>query len=125
MKLKIKDILECLPALAALAKKEMPAKTSYRIGKLLRALRREHTDFQLARDECVKRYGAAVAGSPDQWAIAPENFAAYKKELADLAEEEVLLDGVVPVNYNDIAELSLAPEIFAGLELVLLNQPVE
>lgn len=124
LKAKLREVLEAQGALATLGTYDVPAKTAYRIGKLQRAVEREVRDFSKTREERVKKFGTEVDGKPGTYRLDPAKREAFTKEIDELLDEEVELEGVTKVNYVEIENLDLKPMVFAGLgETFLENAP--
>lgn len=85
----ISNILQARTAIETLTKAALPAKKSYEITKLLKALTVEFEAFEAARVEAVKRYGTeAEDGS---FTVDPSN-QEFVKEINELVTTEITVD---------------------------------
>lgn len=118
----IKELLEMDVALGKLiATAGIPAKISYRFGKLAKKVADELHTFSEARMKLVKQYGVENEDKKS-WKVLPENEEAYKKEIDNLLEEKFSVD-FLPVNIGELggkAEGILTPMDYTALEKLLL-----
>jgi hypothetical protein len=125
VKVKLQQIVDAMPALATFAQKELPAKAAYRVSKLCRKMNSAHRDFMQAREGVLKKHGKPVEGKPDQLRLEAEDSKAANEELRLLLEEDVELEGCVPVAWADIDKLQLAPAVLADLEPFIEAPPAD
>jgi len=123
LKVKLREVIDAIPAMGQFAQKELPAKAAYRVSKLVRKMMNENRDFQKARGDVVKKHGAAVPGKPDEYRIEPEKQAVARAELDALLDMEVELEGCVKVAWADIENLSLPPAVLTDLEAFIEAPP--
>ena len=62
MQLKLKEILQNIDSIGKLLNKELPVKTAYRLGRLSKALQSELDQFNLTRNNLIKKYGKEKDG---------------------------------------------------------------
>ena len=127
--LKMKEIVEIHPALAALSKKPMPAKTAYRVGKLagkVDKLMANERAFEAARFALFQKFGEETDPVKQTWMVKPANLAEFNQEMAPLLEErardmeeEVALDGCAKIDFASLEKLEIEPQYIAALEPVL------
>lgn len=116
IELTLKEAIEIWPALDELTKgKEMPAKTSYRLGKIHGKLRDDIDEYEKSRMKLFERLGDHDK-EKDSWQIKKENMDEFKEELDQLQEEVITLDGVMKVEFEDIEHLDFKPASIVALE---------
>lgn len=121
MKVKVEQIIDAIPALAVFAQKELPAKASYRVAKLVRKMTNEHRDYEKARSDAISKYGEKVqvkVQGVDQegFKVKPENQEAFAAEMRALLDTEVELEGCATIAWADVENLAIAPAVLADLE---------
>ena len=118
----IKELLEMDVALGKLiATAGIPAKVSYRFGKLAKKVGEELHSFYDARTKLIKQYGVENA-EDKSWKVPPENEEAYRKEIDNLLAEKFSAE-FLPVEIDELgdkAESVLTPMDYAALEKLLL-----
>lgn len=115
--LTLKEADELYPALHELANEKLgiPAKQSYRIGKMYRKLKKEIATFQEARLETIKRLGEQNEDD-DTWTVKKEHVEEYTAEIEQLLEEEITMTGVAKIEIDDIEKIDIKPASIAVLE---------
>lgn len=121
MKVKVQQIIDAIPALAVFAQKELPAKASYRVSKLVRKMAAENRDYEKARSDAISKYGEKVqvkVQGVDQEAVKvkPENQEAFTAEMQGLLDVDVELEGCALIAWADVEKLEIAPAVLADLE---------
>jgi hypothetical protein len=112
--MKIKELLPVEPALSALNKCAMSAKTAYQVGRLIAKMKEEIRLYEEARLKLFKTLGA-LDEEKDVWSIKPENFEQYKTEMNELLEVEVSLDGITKIKLEALEKVQITPEHISAL----------
>lgn len=123
MKVKLEQIVDAMPAMARFAQKELPAKAAYRCAKMLRKLNSEFDAYSDAKNALIKKHGAPVKDEPGKFELNAEQSAIANVQLRALLDEDVELEGCVPVAWADIAHLQLAPAVLTDLEAFIEAPP--
>jgi len=116
MQFTLNELVHSLPALATLAEKEMPAKTAYRVGKLLRKMKSEVDEYNKARNALLLKMGTPLENPPGTFSIPPENRQSFRDEEDALLNESVELNGVALIALSSISHLEIAPSTLADLQ---------
>lgn len=123
MKVKVREIVDAMAAMAAFAQKELPAKAAYRVAKLVRKMNAEFQHVTEAKNGVIRKYGKPVDGKAGQYQLDRDHSAEANKELEALLDAEVDLEGCMPVAWADVAGLQLAPAVLADLEVFIEAPP--
>lgn len=114
--LTLKEAVELWPALCELAQgKEIPAKTSYRLGKIHGKLKVDIEGYEKSRMALFERLGIRDE-EKDMWSIKAGNMDEFTKEMEQLGGESITLDGVMKVEFDDISHLDFKPASIMSLE---------
>lgn len=108
MKLTLKELLQNVESLGKLLNKELPVKTAYRLGKLSKALQSELDQFNLTRNNLIKKYGKEKDG---QYQIDPDDKEAlekFNKEIEELLSVEINIDVYDPISVDELGEIKLS-----------------
>ena len=116
--LTLKEADELFPALDELANIVIPASASYRIGKIHRKLKVEISDFLDLRLDAIKRLGVKHK-EKEEWSVLPKNMDEYTTEIDKLLAEEIILSGVMKIEFDDIRNIQIKPASIAMLELLI------
>lgn len=118
----LKTLLESDQSLARLAACQgVPAKTAYRLAKLLRQAESAKRDFHSARDAAVKRHGQEQA-EKGRYNIPDENRPAFEAEINALLAEPVELSPC-RIDPNELggAEKTLAVSDYLILDWLIME----
>lgn len=108
MQLKLKQIIESVDSLSKLLNKELPVKTAYRLGRLTKTIQSELEQFNLTRNNLIKKYGKEKDG---QYQIDPEDKPTLNKfnnEIDDLLSVEVEIDAYEPISIDELGDIKLS-----------------
>jgi hypothetical protein len=117
--LKASELEDVKNGLLELSATKIPAKTSYRIGKLLRKVNIELADIYKTRNELLMRLGELADPATQRYNIKPENIEEWTKEITALLSETVTLTGVEKVSLNEIEHIEVKPSALMALELII------
>lgn len=121
MQLTIKEILPMVEALDVLGKKALPAKTAYRVGKLVRKCLAEVRDYEQSRLKLIQRLGEETDKEKQTWTVKPENLDEFVKEMQDMDAEVVTLEGCAKIDMQTLEKIEIEPIYIAALEPILEN----
>ena len=109
--MKIKTIVNALPALQKLATVELPCKMLYKINKIMDSLDGELKFYNTQRDQIFKKYGVIV--EQNGLRLQEKDQEAFQKEFDELLDVDV--EGITPIDipaddnirlsYNDVKAL--------------------
>lgn len=120
MNLTIKELLNAKPVFEKLSQKSMPAKTAYRISKILRILNQEFKDFDNTRKSLIQKFGEPKAENPEDWLVKEENIKIFTEEMNSIIDEEIILEGIVKFKLDDFETLDLTP-----IEIYMIESWIE
>ena len=93
IKLRLKDVVQAYPALEQIGTLELPAKTAYRVGRMIDKIRGDAQQYEKQRVELVKKHGEQKSNGDWELKKDPESMQAFESELTALLEEtEVVVD---------------------------------
>ncbi|QKJ99935.1 MAG: hypothetical protein HND40_10370 [Ignavibacteriota bacterium] len=119
MQLTLKQILESVDSLGKLLNKELPVKTAYRLGRLSKAIQSELDQFNLTRNNLIKKYGKEKDG---QYQIDPDDKTAlekFNKEIEELLDVEIKIDSYEPIPINELDDIKLSAIDMSKLEIFI------
>lgn len=108
--LTVREIVGGYPAIRAIADKELPAVTAWKLAKILRTVGDEYDAYESARRPLVEKYGEQDEVGNIQ--VARANIQKFESEVKEVLDQEVVvalelisLDdlGDVPVKATDLA----------------------
>lgn len=118
--LEMRELLEAVDALRSLVTKPLPAKGSYQVSKIVRAVDKETEIFEAARRAAAERYKNQLAPLPDD---ATDEQRLERKQYVELLTAEIneLLDAKVelevsPVDWAFIENIEISPAHLGWLE---------
>lgn len=117
MKATLKEILQNVESLSKLLNKELPVKTAYRLGRLSKVLQSELDQFNLTRNNLIKKYGKEKDG---QYQIEPDDKEAlekFNKEIEELLTVEINIDSYNPINVDDLGDIKLSAIDMSNLSI--------
>lgn len=120
MNLTIRELLNSKPVFEKLSQKSMPAKTAYRISKILKILNREFKDFDSMRKSLIQKFGERKDDNSDDWRVKEENVKEFTDEMNSIIEEEIILEGVMKFKLSDLESLELTP-----VEIYMIDSWIE
>ena len=102
MKLTLEKIVNSVGQLEALQSHPLPAKTSYRIMRLVNKLNTIIKTFSTQRDAIIKELGAENVETK-QVSVKPENLEKFKEKINEILsiEEEVDFEPISPEDLGD------------------------
>jgi hypothetical protein len=114
MKVTLGEIVSAEKALKDIAKRAMPVKASYSVGRICRTVGKELELWYEERDKSIKELGLQQG---EQITVTDANMGEYVRRLNELASVEVTLD-------CEPLDLSMLPATFelSPADLMLLGQ---
>ena len=117
----LKDILDGQETLQKLSGSELPGRTAFQIGRLLKKLETVLTEYNDTRIKLLEKYanrtedGNFELNDKNEYQFTQENIEIYIKEINNLISEEIEID-VMPIRLEDIENLTFTPSEMAILE---------
>ncbi len=107
MKFKLSEVRTLEGSLIKLTSKELPVKTAYRVGKLLKKVSEELVYIERHRVNLVKKYsnGKDKIGN---FEVSKEKENEFKKEFSELLTEEIVFDWEL-ISISELGDISLTP----------------
>ena len=105
MKVTLGQLLASQIVLNKLATEKLPAKTSYRLMRVLRKVGPEMETYNKAREALFTKYGAELNAEKTQWVFPPEHQEAINQEHLELLENELDL-GCLPLPLEDLGMIA-------------------
>ncbi|MEM3091778.1 MAG: hypothetical protein QXD05_01455 [Candidatus Pacearchaeota archaeon] len=119
MEITIKQLIESAESLAILAQKDMPIKTSYKLGKLLNKIREELKLYEEQRNNLIKKYGKDIGGGNYQIDENDEEaINKFKKEHEELINLTVNIE-YEPISLDSLGDIKISPMHMANLDLFI------
>jgi nitric oxide synthase oxygenase domain/subunit len=109
----IKQLLEVLPVLSKMADFKMPAKTAFKVYKLIKAISSETDNFFKVRNELVQKYG--IENENGIWQVTAENMSVFRDEVS------VLVDFEVEISFSHFSIADFDEVILTPKELFILE----
>lgn len=118
-KVTAKDIMDSVEVLKKLMEKDLKAKTSYKISRLVREVEKELNEINKTYQGIVTKYGEPSEENSDQYMVKEGNIEEYNKEINEFLMSEVEL------NVNKIPIEELENENFTPTEIIKLEPFME
>lgn len=115
----LQDIIQNIDFITRLSKQSMPAKTAYKIGKILKRITEEYNDYNTIRQEFVRKY----AKKDDQGQIIVQDnniqmdeqyYQEFLMQYSDLVNTKVKFD-ILPLKIDEL-NMDFTPGEMAFLE---------
>ena len=109
--MKVKQLIDAIPALQKVAQQEFQISTLRRVRSLMEIVDAELGTFYSARDELLAKFGVEV--SPSKWEIPADKIDLYNEQLEFLVnretvaipEVEISEDEPIRLSYTDLCKL--------------------
>jgi hypothetical protein len=112
MNVTLAQLVTAIPAIDKLAGTDLPVKTSYRIGRLIKSINSELAVYNTERTRLIKKYGTQQDNG--DWSVG-ENNAEFMSEMTTLTEIEVELKHD-PISIETLGDIELSPMDMVNLE---------
>lgn len=89
MKLTLGEIANAESGIVELSKCLLPARSAFKVSRILREISAELEGFHKHKNELVKKLGESTDG--ESYKIKPENAKEFTKQIEDLLKEEIEL----------------------------------
>lgn len=123
MKVLLRDLVESENALANLAQADLPARLSFTLALVLRAVRPHLDAKRAAHEQLLRKYGTADEKRAGFYVILPERADGFKTEFDELLDAECELSGIGKIKATtlDAANVKLAAADAAALDWLIVN----
>jgi len=110
----LEEILNASEGLKKILSADLPIKLAYRLGKYVKILNKELTNYEERRMDLIKKYGEPNDNG-SEYKIKPENADKVMKDMMELHSIEVDLD-VIPIKLSEIENVKLSPIDISNLD---------
>ncbi len=117
MKLILKEIIQNVDSLGKLLNKELPVKTAYRLGRLSKVLQSEFDQFNLTRNNLIKKYGKEKDGQYQIDSDDKNSIEKFQKEIDELLTVEIDIDAYEPISVDDLGDIKLSAIDMSNLSI--------
>lgn len=118
--MKLSQIVECAPALSALAATKLPAKSAYRVAKAINLIKPELTAYEESRLKLAEQFGVKSEDGTS-FQFDADGAASFSKGMADLGNEDVDLK-LPTVTPDELGDIEIEPMHLAALDGVLIME---
>ena len=112
--MKISELVAAAQALAALNQCQMPAKTAYRVARIIAKATAELRVYDASRMQFFGQLGT-LDQELNLWSIKPENIEQFNKEMAGLMEEEVEFSDLPKIALEALEKVQITPAHISAL----------
>lgn len=110
----LNDILNNNDIFRQVYQSPMPARTAFKIARLIRELEKENTTFNESRDKILEKYAmrddnGAMMQEDNQVMISPDRTEDFQKEIDSLLKTSVEINAD-KLTLDDLADVSLSPK---------------
>ncbi len=110
----LNDILNNNDIFRQVYQSPMPARTAFKIARLIRELEKENTTFNESRDKILEKYAmrddnGAMVQEDNQVMISPDRAEDFQKEIDSLLKTSVEINAD-KLTLDDLADVSLSPK---------------
>jgi len=123
MKVLLRELTESENALANLAQADLPARLSFTLALVLRAVRPHLDAKRAAHDKLLQKYGTQDPKRAGFYVIPPEQAEAFKAEFDELLSADCELPGIGKIKASTLeaANVKLAAADAAALDWLIVN----
>lgn len=118
-KMKLKTLVNSSAALGVLSNTALPAATSFRLRKLLKAANENFEDYDKTRMELCRKYGV-LNEKTNQFEFEPENREKFDAEFTELLESEVELS-FEPIKSFDLGDATISAAVLMQLDWLIVE----
>ena len=119
MKIILSELIQASKVINKIFNKPMEFKLSYRLTKLNKKLKTELSDFEVAKNELIKKYG--IKDGKGTISVPPEKIEEFSKELEPVLAEEIDIDvALIPYDLMEKTNIDLSTN-----ELVTIEKFIE
>lgn len=114
MNITIRDIVENIDFFQRLSKQVLPARTAFKLGRILREITNEYNTFQTARKSLFEHFAVRneqneiIIDENGNYTISQEDVPAVNKEILELLDTEVNIN-CEPLMFSEIADMTFTP----------------
>ena len=119
MKVKLIQVVNSSEAFSKIAQQPMKAAVSFKVAKNIKKLSDELSVFEQSRGDLIRKFGKE--DKEGNVAIEPntKGMAEFQKELSDLLNVEVDLNGFKKIKLSQLSKCELSPQEMASLEFAI------
>ena len=116
--MKILEIVNSIESFNKLLEQKLPAKTSYKIARLVVALNPEVDTYSKTRDAKLKEFGTPVLDEEgkvtDKFSFEGENKTKFIEEMTAVENTELKLD-IPEITIDDLGDINIEPKYLSAL----------
>jgi hypothetical protein len=121
MDITIGEAIIAQKAIEDVATIKMPAKVSYRLGRINDKLMPIKTAYEKTRNDLViSKYGTPVEDKPDSFQVAPDKLQDYLTEINSVLMTVETIDAF-QVAIDDFGDVELPPEFFSAIKPFMVD----
>lgn len=111
IKLTVEDVVMMQENMNFILDLQLPAKTSYKVGSFVNAIKIKYTEFDVKRQELVRKYGQL---DPDKAEIkvSVENMEKFSVELRGILSQETEID-IDLISLEDVGDMKVSAKNMA------------
>lgn len=117
--MKLSDIVIGYKALTILAEAKLPAKTAFKLAKILKAWTSEAESYEKARVNTMQRLGT-ISEDGTQYTFEGENLVLWQKEHEELGATEVA--DSPKIKLEELGDIEIEASVLAALEGLILEE---
>ena len=119
MKVKLIQVVNSSEAFGKIAQQPMKAAVSFKVAKNIKKLSDELSVFEQSRGDLIRKFGKE--DKEGNVAIEPntKGMAEFQKELNDLLNVEVDLNGFKKIKLSQLSKCELSPQEMASLDFAI------
>ena len=118
-KITLAELINMKPAIQKLVVKELPAKLSYRLAKLVRLLEPEYVSYEETRRKLVEKYGDKTEDG--NITVPQDKLEVFMNELNGVLKEEVEFS-YIPFSIDEIEKVELSVQDIVSIEKLLIEK---
>jgi hypothetical protein len=103
MKIKLSSLLAKKEALIQLVNKQLPVRASFKLGKTVRLINTELSEYEKVRTDLVKKYGKETENGDFTVIKDTPEMKSFQEELSQILDEEIEID-IQPISLSDLGE---------------------
>lgn len=121
MELTLLELLNAKPMIESLSGRQLPARTSFRLARLIRTLNPELQAYTEARQKLLEKYGEPSEEDRNRYVIEEEQRPAFNGELDELLSTKVEL-AIEPMSIDALGDAQVTAFELLTVEWLFLDE---
>jgi hypothetical protein len=121
-KLKLETLLNSIQSLQKIISLKLPVAISFKVGKTMKAIDDELTNFNEVKNKRIKELGEEIKneeGAPTgKFQVTKENTPVWEKEHKELLDREIKID-IYKLSLSDFGDEKIEPAVFMNLDWLI------